>query len=147
MGGSYEIKGKKGSEIMCNVCIAQDALKAGGWKSKDGFEVRAKSRNAEFSPAQFQIRREGEPWGKHWVYTYDLAGSISHLGFDIQPVPPQRLDIRQRIIEELKTGPIYCYIPALMPVPQRRVKGLTKYCEKRELNDDELPKRVPDGER
>lgn len=64
---------------MCNVCIAEKML-------KDEFEIcgyylRAKGK-PEFGPARLQIRTKNEKYGKNWFYTYDLAGTITHLDLD-----------------------------------------------------------------
>ena len=75
----------------CNVYLAQEALTAGEqgrrivWGgSPDGTSpvyVRALGA-AEFKPAKYQLRREGEVWPSTWIPSSDLAGSLGRLGFD-----------------------------------------------------------------
>jgi hypothetical protein len=54
---------------------------------KDGlsdgeFRIRAKGQ-AEFAPAQFQVRTENSnPWPKFWLHTNDLAGLAGRMGYD-----------------------------------------------------------------
>lgn len=44
--------------------------------------VRVQGTSAEFSPAVYQVRREGEAWPERWNFSADLAGTMSALGLD-----------------------------------------------------------------
>lgn len=94
---------------MCNVCLARKVLNAGmdgitlGWNTQlpptklennpiayypidldVKVRVRARGDNAEFTPAEYQIIRENEPWPEAWNQTKDLAGSIADYGLDVK---------------------------------------------------------------
>lgn len=78
----------------CNVCTAEQVLKAGDqgyqrvWETSEGRQVttyvRARGDGVEFSPAEYQYRKEGQEWPSRWTHTKDLAGALGRLGFDVQ---------------------------------------------------------------
>jgi len=106
---------------MCNVCVAESALKAEGFSREDiGYEVRAQGAT-EFGIAKYQIRGIGHPWPRGWVATCDLAGSLGTLGFDLRfsDINHRRFRLIAEIARGLERGDLHCTYPSLAYVHSR----------------------------
>jgi len=80
---------------VCNVCVAEQVL-AETKSTRGGFavidwagtsirvDVMAYGAGSEFKPARYKVRRPDEQWPEEWTETKDLAGSMSHWGFDVK---------------------------------------------------------------
>jgi len=67
---------------MCDVCIANAALKTG--HSAYGYRIEARGEGPEWNPCEYRIWVEafGTP-PNHWEETDDLAGLVHNIGFDM----------------------------------------------------------------
>jgi hypothetical protein len=99
---------------MCNVCVADSALKNGFSRADIGYEVRAQGAT-EFGFAKYQIRRIGHEWPHGWVATTDLAGSLGTLGFDMKfsQINRRRFRLISEIALGLERGDLHCTYPSL----------------------------------
>ena len=108
---------------MCNVCVAESALRAEGFSRKDiGYEIRAQGAT-EFGIAKYQIRGIGHPWPRGWVATCDLAGSLGTLGFDLRfsEINHRRFHLIREIARGLERGDLHCTYPSLAYVHARMI--------------------------
>jgi len=107
---------------MCNVCVADQALRTGCTRRDIGYEVRAQGAT-EFGFAKYQIRRLGHPWPRGWVATTDLAGSLGTLGFDMvfSQINRRRFRLIAEIARGLERGDLHSVYPSLAYVHQRLI--------------------------
>ena len=79
---------------MCEVCCASKALDSQGpvefrWSDAGeglGLLVQARGERAEFSPAQYRLKRASDAddlWSE-WFHTEDLAGTMMRLGLSVK---------------------------------------------------------------